>query len=114
MRGLFSYLNFSFPFLFKKATLRFLDFLFFSFSFNYDLFCKKIILKEHNFFDFRTKLSVVKSIHTADFKEKEKYVEVLKQDHQKRVGDENDMKRFVSNQMAENAEEQDAQLHMRK
>jgi proprotein convertase subtilisin/kexin type 2 len=44
----------------------------------------------------RTKLSVVKNIHANDFKEKEKFVEVLKQDHQKRVGDENDMKRFVS------------------
>lgn len=43
----------------------------------------------------RTKLAVSKSIHVNDFKEKEKFVEVLKQDHQKRVGDENDMKRFI-------------------
>ena len=43
----------------------------------------------------RTKLNVVKKIHSDDFKEKEKYIEVLKQDHQKRVGDEEDMKRFA-------------------
>jgi subtilisin-like proprotein convertase family protein len=44
----------------------------------------------------RTKLAVSKNIHANDFKDKDKYVEVLKQDHQKRVGDENDMKRFLS------------------
>jgi hypothetical protein len=60
----------------------------------------------------RTKLSVVKSIHGADFKEKDKYVEVLKQDHQKRVGDENDMKRFVAN--TNTMDDLDAQIHMRK
>jgi len=43
----------------------------------------------------RAKLSVAKNIHLNDFKDKEKFVEVLKQDHQKRVGDENDMKRFI-------------------
>jgi proprotein convertase subtilisin/kexin type 2 len=50
----------------------------------------------------KTKLSVAKSIHENDFKDKEKYVEVLKQDHQKRVGDENDMKRFAA-EMNENS-----------
>ena len=44
----------------------------------------------------RTKLAVSKNIHADDFKEKDKYVEMLKQDHQKRVGDENDMKRFLA------------------
>jgi proprotein convertase subtilisin/kexin type 2 len=43
----------------------------------------------------RTKLAVSKNIHANDFKDKEKYVNVLKQDHQKRVGDEEDMKRFL-------------------
>ena len=43
----------------------------------------------------RTKLAVVKNIHANDFADKEKYVEILKQDHQKRVGDENDMKRTI-------------------
>ena len=43
----------------------------------------------------RTKLAVSKSIHASDFKEKVKFMDVLKQDHQKRVGDESDMKRFV-------------------
>ena len=43
----------------------------------------------------KAKLSVAKNIHLNDFKDKEKFVEVLKQDHQKRVGDENDMKRFI-------------------
>jgi proprotein convertase subtilisin/kexin type 2 len=43
----------------------------------------------------RTKLAVVKNIHQNDFADKEKYVEILKQDHQKRVGDENDMKRTI-------------------
>lgn len=43
----------------------------------------------------RTKLAVSKNIHINDFKEKEKFVEVLKQDHQKRVGDEEDLKRFI-------------------
>lgn len=42
----------------------------------------------------RTKLNVVKKIHANGFEEKEKYVDVLKQDHQKRVGDEEDVKRF--------------------
>jgi subtilisin-like proprotein convertase family protein len=53
----------------------------------------------------RTKLAVSKSIHANDFKDKEKYVEVLKQDHQKRVGDENDMKRFLSLSEHEQQEE---------
>jgi hypothetical protein len=52
---------------------------------------------------------VVKSIHGADFREKDKFVEVLKQDHQKRVGDENDMKRFVAG-----GDDQDAQIFMKK
>lgn len=56
----------------------------------------------------------MKSIHAADFKEKDKYVEVLKQDHQKRVGDENDMKRFVANNLGAGNEMDDAQIHMRK
>jgi proprotein convertase subtilisin/kexin type 2 len=43
----------------------------------------------------RSKLAVVKNIHANNFADKEKYVEILKQDHQKRVGDENDMKRTV-------------------
>lgn len=43
----------------------------------------------------RAKLAVAKNIHINDFKDKEKFVEVLKQDHQKRVGDEHDMKRFI-------------------
>lgn len=43
----------------------------------------------------RSKLAVVKNIHANDFVDKEKYAEILKQDHQKRVGDENDMKRTV-------------------
>jgi subtilisin-like proprotein convertase family protein len=44
----------------------------------------------------RTKLAVAKNIHINDFKEKEKFVEVLKQDHQKRLGDSSDdIKRFV-------------------
>lgn len=45
----------------------------------------------------KTKLAVAKNIHMNDFKEKDKYVEVLKQDHQKRVGDENDMNMFYNN-----------------
>ena len=45
--------------------------------------------------DDRTKLAVVKNIHASDFADKDKWVEALKQDHQKRVGDENDMKRSV-------------------
>jgi subtilisin-like proprotein convertase family protein len=53
----------------------------------------------------RTKLAVSKNIHANDFKDKEKYVEVLKQDHQKRVGDENDMKRFLSLSEHEQQEE---------
>ena len=36
----------------------------------------------------RTKLAVAKSIHENDFKDKEKFVQVLKLDHQKRLGDE--------------------------
>lgn len=55
----------------------------------------------------------MKSIHAADFKEKDKFVEVLKQDHQKRVGDENDMKRFVASSL-NNENDIDAQIHMRK
>jgi subtilisin-like proprotein convertase family protein len=43
----------------------------------------------------QTKLAVSRSIHASNFLEKDKFVEVLKQDHQKRVGDENDMKRLV-------------------
>ncbi len=34
-----------------------------------------------------TKLAVAKNIHANDFKDKEKFVSVLKQDHQKRLGD---------------------------
>ena len=36
--------------------------------------------------DKRTKLSVAKNIHANDFKDKEQFVNVLKQDHQKRLG----------------------------
>lgn len=35
----------------------------------------------------RSKLSVAKNIHANDFQNKEKFVDVLKQDHQKRLGD---------------------------
>lgn len=45
----------------------------------------------------------------ADFKEKDKFVDVLKQDHQKRVGDENDMKRFVASRI-----QGDDQVYMKK
>ena len=38
----------------------------------------------------KTKLAVARSIHLNDFTEKEKFVNVLKQDQQKRVGDEFD------------------------
>ncbi len=34
----------------------------------------------------KTKLAVAKSIHESNFKDKEKYVDVLTQDNQKRVG----------------------------
>lgn len=54
----------------------------------------------------RTKLSVVKNIHANEFRDKEKYVEVLKQDHQKRVGDENDMKRFVNENLNDDNKKQ--------
>ena len=54
----------------------------------------------------RTKLAVAKNIHANEFKEKEKFVEVLKQDHQKRVGDENDMKRFAEMHEGENGNEE--------
>ena len=37
-----------------------------------------------------TKLAVAKNIHANDFKEKEKFMDVLKLDQQKRVGDEVD------------------------
>lgn len=36
--------------------------------------------------DKRTKLSVAKNIHANDFKDKDQFVNVLKQDHQKRLG----------------------------
>lgn len=38
-------------------------------------------------FNERTKLAVAKNIHKNDFKEKDKFFNVLKQDHQKRLGD---------------------------
>lgn len=49
----------------------------------------------------RSKLAVTKSIHANDFKHREKFVEILMQDHQKRVGDEFDMKRLVREREAE-------------
>ena len=49
--------------------------------------------------DERTKLSVVKNIHASDFADKDKWVEALKKDHQKRVGDENDMKRSAGDSL---------------
>lgn len=62
----------------------------------------------------RTKLAVSKSIHANDFKEKEKYVEVLKQDHQKRVGDEEDIKRFLAEQSSKGGETDIEKSSMRK
>ncbi len=58
----------------------------------------------------RTKLAVAKNIHLNDFKEKEKFVEVLKQDHQKRVGDENDMNMFYAEQKAESDDSQELDM----
>jgi hypothetical protein len=50
--------------------------------------------KAQNPTDQNTKLAVSKKIHANNFKDKDTFMEVLKLDHQKRVGDINDIELY--------------------
>lgn len=58
---------------------------------------KEAPYKDQNPLNEKTKLAVAKSIHENNFKDKEKLVNVLRQDNQKRVGNSVEFEREIKN-----------------